>query len=362
MRISSASPPPHAVVPDQPPSAVAPISTSTSTTAPPEPPEPQRAARTDATGALIKPGNPSQKTSLSQAALDPSSTGLRFSVRRQPIIETSDNVLRPTVNGNFINYEPALLVQPNPHSWPLQRHPQNPVLSTDPTDPYCRKINEMAQQESDGENSLNSKFNGYKYQSSDLRDGINNFRSIPGVESNPNRPYSLDPTFQEKAQVSHYSGSSNNLEAGEVAVGEHGHVSLDDFPDPEKRSGRTLGHSHPPGPHTAWEPSLRDQATARQLPHLQSFVKVPDVAGKPEMDILQFNGAFPPRHYIALPNPHGHPVPPDSPDIPSSPEGTFQYPPFKNPPATYQGPPVASPGPDGYDSRSPSPDDEQGNR
>jgi hypothetical protein len=67
MRISSASPPPHAVVPDPTPSAVAPHSSSTPAT--PEPPEPQRAERTDATGALIKPGNSSQKTSLSRLAL-----------------------------------------------------------------------------------------------------------------------------------------------------------------------------------------------------------------------------------------------------------------------------------------------------
>ncbi|WP_223538289.1 F-box protein, partial [Pseudomonas sp. GL-B-16] len=66
MRISSASPPPQAVVPDPTPSAVAPISTSTSTRATPEP---QRAERTDATGAQIKQGNPSQKTSLSRLTL-----------------------------------------------------------------------------------------------------------------------------------------------------------------------------------------------------------------------------------------------------------------------------------------------------
>lgn len=63
MRISSASPPLHPVVPDRTPSAVAPHSTPTTAT-----PEPQR-ARTDATGAEIKQGNPSQKTSLSGAAL-----------------------------------------------------------------------------------------------------------------------------------------------------------------------------------------------------------------------------------------------------------------------------------------------------
>ncbi|MFC6478827.1 hypothetical protein ACFQDN_23135 [Pseudomonas asuensis] len=285
----------------------------------------------------------------------------QVSVRRQPIIETSDNILKPTSSGQFVNYEPVLLVQPNPHSWPLQRHPQNPTLSTDPNDPYCRALNTSAMQEKQGIHSLRSRFNGYKYQSADLRDGINNFRSIPGIGTNPNRPYHTDPTFRERAQVSHYNPNSDSLEAGDVAIGEHGHVNVEDLPDLDMRSGRTFGHSHPPGPYTAWEPSLTDHVGARQMPHLQSFVKVPDVAGKPEMDILQFNGAFPPRHYISLPNPQGYPVPPDSPDIPPSPGGSLRYPSFKNPPATYQGPPVAYPGPHGYDSRSPSPEGEEEN-
>ena len=51
-----------ATLDDETPSAVAPNSTSTTV-----PPVPQRVERTDATGALIKPGNFSQKTSLHQS-------------------------------------------------------------------------------------------------------------------------------------------------------------------------------------------------------------------------------------------------------------------------------------------------------
>jgi hypothetical protein len=279
---------------------------------------------------------------------------LKLAVRQERFIETSDNILRPVINNGFVNYEPALIMHPSP-SWPQQRHPQNPVLSNANNAPYYQHINELARLEDSGEVGLSSKFSGYKYQSPDLQSGIRNFKSIPGIITNPDLPYTADQNFREKAQVSHYEVNSKNLRAGDVLVGEHGHVYLKSSAEIEMRSARTFGHSHPPGPHSAWEPSLRDQASAREMPHVQSFVKVPDVARKQDMDILQFNGAFPPRHYISLPNPQNHPVPPDSPDIPPSPGGTLQYPPFKNPPATYQGPPVAYPGPHGYDSRSPSP-------
>jgi hypothetical protein len=304
-------------------------------------------ARSQLTQAIVNQNihQPSEKT--------PQKT-LKLAVRQERFIETSDNILRPVINNGFVNYEPALIMHPSP-SWPQQRHPQNPVLSNANNDPYHRNITELARLEESGEVGLSSKFNGYKYQSPDLQSGIRNFKSIPGIRTNPKLPYTADQNFREKAQVSHYEVNANNLRAGDVLVGEHGHVDLENFAEADMRSARTFGHSHPPGPHTAWEPSLRDQATAREMPHVQTFVKVPDVARKQDMDILQFNGAFPPRHYISLPNPQNHPVRPDSPDIPPSPGGTLQYPPFKNPPAIYQGPPVAYPGPHGYDSRSPSP-------
>lgn len=318
-----------------------------------------RAAYTSSSG-ISTPDSHIPQTSLDSQDRDIASlqNGNRphFAVRQQPIIETSENVLRPIQDANFVNYEPVLLVPPNPHSWPEQRHPQNPALSIGP---FSDHIKDLAEKERRGEPTLGSRFNGYKYRSADLQSGIDNFRAIPGIDTNPNRPYEPDPAFQEKAQISHYNVSSTNLEAGEVAVGEHGHVDLNELIEIDMRSGRTIGHNHPPGPHTAWEPSLGDQALARQIRHLRCFVKVPDVAGKHEMDILQFNGAFPPRHYISLPNPQNYPIPPDSPDIAPSPGGTLQYPPFKSPPVTYQGPPVAYPGPHGYDSRSPSPDKEQ---
>ena len=83
-RIASASPPPPAVVPDATPPAVAPISTSMTAT-----PEPRRAERTDVSGALIQAGNPSQKTSLSQAALevalDRSGTSPKIGLRDLPV-------------------------------------------------------------------------------------------------------------------------------------------------------------------------------------------------------------------------------------------------------------------------------------
>jgi hypothetical protein len=280
---------------------------------------------------------------------------LKLAVRQEQFIETSDNTLEPVIKDGFINYEPVLLARVGP-SWPQQRHPLNPALSNDINDPYCLRINELAREEESGETDLRSKFNGYKYQSSDLQRGVSNFKSIPEIGTNPDLPYTDDPNFKERVQISHHEAGSNELSAGDVLVGEHGHVSLKNFADAEMRSARTFGHSHPPGPRTAWEPSLRDQAVARKMPHVQSFVKVPDVVRKEGMDILQYNGAFPPRHYISLPNPQNYPVPPDSPDIPPSPGGTLQYPPFKNPPVTYHGPLVSYPGPHGYDSRSPSPD------
>jgi len=64
MRISSALPSPPAIVPAPTASSVAPHAISTTAT-----PEPQSAGRADATGGQIKPGNASQKTSLSQATL-----------------------------------------------------------------------------------------------------------------------------------------------------------------------------------------------------------------------------------------------------------------------------------------------------
>jgi hypothetical protein len=274
------------------------------------------------------------------------------------MIKTSDNVLQPVRVGNFVNYIPTRLVPPNPQSWPLQRHPLNPVLSLDPDDVYERRMNELAQMEHSGHSEIGSRFNGFKYRSANLQSGIDNFRAIPDTSTNPNEPYSVVESYREKAQVSHYNAGSGRLTAGDVAVGMHSHVNFAGLPDLDMRSGRTVGHSHPPGPHTVWQPSLRDQLTARQLPHLQNFVKVPDVDRKPELDILQFSGAYPPRHYISLPNPQGHRVRRDSPDIPPSPGGTPRYPPFKNPPASYQGARVAYPGPHGYDSRSPSPDGE----
>jgi hypothetical protein len=164
----------------------------------------------------------------------------------------------------------------------------------------------MADLEKGAKEGLESRFNGMKRMSPQVRDAIQQVECLF-----PENIYGVKREPREQAVVFHDLGQPR-LAAGRKTVGDEGSVRIPE--DIDAPTARVIVHSHPyTGEHQTFEPSMADHIAARKYPHLEHVIQAPMLGGANQY--LIYSGATPPRYYHLAPNPGNHPIPrPDSPD------------------------------------------------
>jgi hypothetical protein len=164
----------------------------------------------------------------------------------------------------------------------------------------------MAELEKGEKEGLESRFNGMKRMSPQVRDAIQQVEHLFPANVFGDKRYP-----REHAVVFHDLGQPR-LAAGKRTVGDEDAVRIPE--DVSAPTARVMVHSHPyTGENQTFEPSIADHIAARKHPHLEHVIQAPMMGGV--NTYLLYSGATPPRFYHLAPNPDNLPVPrPDSPD------------------------------------------------